>query len=150
MSGARIYKAHNRLAESVDVRFGLRLDAALSRAQDAVIDAREGMLASLNQWIDEIEALCDQPGPDRARLAWLANGIHGVAGACELGNLSRCGALLGRALDLMGEEWRGDIAMVYVTALGRMLEGAAHRLSRALARSRAMYRPRPVPCSEVV
>ena len=123
MSGVRIYKAHNRLAESVDVRFGLRLDAALSRAQDAVIDAREGMLASLRDWIDEVEALCDQPAPDRARLAWLANGVHGVAGACELGNLSRCGALLARALDLMGEGWRGDIAMVYVTALGRMLEG---------------------------
>jgi len=124
VSGVRIFKPTNRLAESVDVRFGLRLDTAIARAQDAVIDAREGMLISLREWIDEIETLCDQPKPDRARLSWLANGVHGVAGACELSNLSRCGGLFSRSLDLMGDGWRGDIAMVYVTAFGRMLEGS--------------------------
>ncbi|ATQ44182.1 hypothetical protein [Caulobacter mirabilis] len=126
MSSARIYKVANRLADAVDVRFGLKLDAALARAHDAVREAQDGMMVSLREWVDEIEALCEQPEPDRARLAWLANGVLGVAGACGLGTLSRCGGLFGRAIELMSEhdDWRSDMALVYATALGRMLEGA--------------------------
>lgn len=126
MTGARIYKAPNRLADAVDVRFGLKLDAALARAHDAVREAQGGMLESLRGWVEEIQVLCVQPAPDRARLAWLANGVLGVAGACGLGSLSRCGGLFGRAIELMSEsgDWRADMALVYATALGRMLDGA--------------------------
>lgn len=121
---ARIYQVPNRLADTVDVRFGLRLDTALARAHDSVRDAQGELLVSLRAWVDEIEKLCDQPEPDLARLAWLANGVLGVAGVCGLTALSRCGGLFGRAIELMGQGWRTDMAQLYATALGRILEGA--------------------------
>lgn len=125
MSGVKLFKAPNRLAEAVDVRFGLKLDAALSRAQASVTQAQDGMLKSLHEWVDEIEALCDQPAPDRARLSWLANGVHSIAGACELTALSRCGGLFGHAVEMMGEAgWRSDLVQIYATTMGRMLERA--------------------------
>lgn len=125
MTGARIYKVPNKLAEAVDVRFGLKLDDALLRAGQAVVAAQDGMLESLRLWVDEIQTLCAQSDPDQARLTWLANGVLGVAAGCGLGSLSRCGGLLSRALELMHEngEWRSDMALVYATSMGRMLEG---------------------------
>ncbi|MES2032767.1 MAG: hypothetical protein V4466_01200 [Pseudomonadota bacterium] len=124
MSTARIYAAPNRLADSVDVRFGLRLDTALARAHDSVRDAQADLLVTLRAWIEEIGRISAQPEPDRARLAWLANGVLGVAGMCGLVSLSRCGGLFGRALELMGTAWRADMALIYATALARILDGA--------------------------
>jgi len=121
---ARIYKVPNRLADTVDVRFGLRLDTALARAHDSVREAQDEMLVSLRAWVDEIEMLCREPEPNLARLAWLSNGVLGVGGICGLTTLSRCGGLFGRAIELMSAGWRTDMALIYVTAMGRMLEGA--------------------------
>lgn len=124
MSNARIYRAPNRLADTVDVRFGLRLDTALARADDSVRDAEAELRVTLRAWVEEIGRACAQPEPDRARVAWLANGILGVAGMCGLTSLSRCGGLFGRAIELMGTAWRAEIGLVYASALARILDGA--------------------------
>lgn len=124
MTGARIYKANNRLADSVDVRFGLRLDDALLKADDAVRDSQGDMRESIRTWVEEIGLLCSQPEPDKARLLWLTNGVLGISASCGLMSLSKCGGLFGRALELMGDGWRQDMGLIYARALARFLDGS--------------------------
>ncbi len=144
MSGARTYKVQNRLAEAVDVRFGLQLDTVLQRAQDAVHAMQGEMMPELRGWVGEIQQLCATEAPDMTRLAWLANGVLGVGGGCGLAGLARCGGLFGAAIDIMqrGGVWRRDAAAVYAAALERMLAGADRAADEAavLASLEAMNR----------
>ena len=144
MSTARIYKIENRLAAAVDVRFGVQLDTVLQRAQDAVHAMQDEMTPALRRWVAEIDQLCARETPDLERLAWLANGVLGVGGACGLEGLARCGALFGRAIDIMqrGDGWRRDAARIYAAALVRILDGADRAADEAavLASLEAMNR----------
>lgn len=144
MSQVRIFKVENRLAGAVDVRFGLQLDAVLRRARDAVHALHDQMTPELRGWIAEIDQLCAEPAPDMGRLAWLANGVLGIGGACGLEALARCGALFGSALDIMqrGDFWRPDAARIYAAALVRILDGADRAADEAavLASLEAMNR----------
>jgi D-serine dehydratase len=84
------------------------------------------MRDSLKGWVGEILALSGTPDPDRDRLAWLANGVFGVAGACHLEALARCGGLFGRAIEAMGDgAWRIDAARLYAASMVRLLEGVS-------------------------
>lgn len=125
MTAARFYKPTNRLADSVDVRFGTRLDDALLKADDAVRDAQAGMRESITAWVEEIGLLSSQTAPDKARLLWLANGVLGVGAACGLAALSRCAGLLARALELMGDGWRQDMGTIYARSLVSFLDSTA-------------------------
>lgn len=127
MSVVRTYKAHNPLAAAVKGDSGLRVDTVLKSAGEQLSRMKDPMRASLGGWIKEMVALSAEPAPDTARLAWLANGVLGVAGACGLEGLARCGALYGRAIEVMGQTggWRPDAARLYAASLVRLLEGNA-------------------------
>lgn len=144
MSEVRICKVENRLAAAVDVRYGLQLDTILQRAQDAVHAMHDRMLPELRSWVAEIERLCAGEAPDMVRLAWLANGVLGVSGACGLDGLARCGALFGSAIEIMqrSQYWRCDAARIYASALVRILDGADRAADEAaiLASLEAMNR----------
>lgn len=133
MSGVRIFKVENRLAAAVDVRYGLQLDTVLQRARDSVHAMHDKMLPELRSWVAEIDRLCAEAAPDKGRLAWLANGVLGVGGACGLEGLARCGALFGAALEIMqrGGAWRGDAAGIYAAALVRILDGVERAADEA-------------------
>lgn len=144
MSTAKIYKIENRLAAAVDAQYGTQLHTVLKRAQDAVHAMQDEMMPALRGWIAEIDTLCGQEAPDLSRMAWLANGVLGVGGACGLEALARCGALFGRAIEIMGQGdgWRRDAARIYAAALVRILDGADRAADEAavLASLEAMNR----------
>jgi hypothetical protein len=123
VSGARFIKVQNRLADSVDVRFGTALTDALQRADIAVRSNSGDMLENTRAWVGEIAVLCENPEPDLDRLNWLANGVLGIASACGMATLSRCGGLFVKAIAVMKDNWRKEIAEVYAKALTRLLEG---------------------------
>lgn len=125
MSAARVFKAHNPLAAAVGGATGLRVDTALKSAEGQLQRMQEPMQESLRAWVGEIFALTAGPAPDAARLAWLANGVFGVAGACDREALARCGALFGRAIEIMGQGWRADAARLYAASMVRLLDGAS-------------------------
>lgn len=122
---ARVYKAHNPLAAAVGGETGLRVDTVLKSADQQLRRMQDPMRESLKGWVTEILTLSAQPAPDQARLAWLANGVFGVAGACELEGLAHCGGLFGRAIEAMAGGWRTDAARLYAASMLRLLDGAS-------------------------
>ena len=124
-----MFKAHNPLASAVESGKGLSVGAVLKTADENLKRMRDPMRESLQGWVREIVVLCAEPAPDAARLSWLANGVLGVAGACGLDGLARCGALFGRAIEVMGQGggWRIDAARLYAASLVRLLEGNAQK-----------------------
>jgi hypothetical protein len=129
VSVVRTFKAHNPLAAAVKGDSGLLMNTAIKSAGEQLQRMQNPMRESLRKWITEILALSAEPTPDLARLAWLANGVLGVAGACGLEGLARCGALFGRAIEVMGQGagWRADAARLYASSLVRLLEGNAQK-----------------------
>lgn len=126
MSAVRLFKAHNPLAATVGGASGLRVDTVLKSADEQLERMQDSMRESLKSWVGEILALSATPDPDRGRLAWLANGVFGVAGACHLEPLARCGGLFGRAIEAMGDgAWRIDAARLYAASMVRLLEGVS-------------------------
>lgn len=126
MSAVRVFKAHNPLAAAVGGETGLRVDTVLKSADEQLKRMQDPMRESLRGWVEEILALSAEPAPDPVRLAWLANGVFGVAGACELESLARCGALLGRAIEVMRQGgWRVDVARLYAASMVRLQDGAS-------------------------
>jgi hypothetical protein len=123
VTAARFTKVQNRLADSVDVRFGTSLADALQRADNNVRGNSGDMLESTRAWVGEIALICAQPTPDLERLNWLANGVLGVANACGMAALSRCGGLFVKAIALTSDNWRREIGEVYAKAMTRLLEG---------------------------
>ncbi|HRD45574.1 MAG TPA: hypothetical protein PLF78_03720 [Caulobacter sp.] len=121
-SGARFFKPTNRLADSVDVRFGLSAETAVDRGAQVVLSSGDDMRKSVKGWVGEIIRLSEQPQPDIARLSWLANGVLGVGGAAGMTRLARCGGLFAHALDLIGDKWRPELGALYGNAIGRLLE----------------------------
>jgi hypothetical protein len=121
-SGARFFKATNRLSESVDVRFGLSAETAVDRGAQVVLNSGDDMRKSVKDWVGEIMRLSAQPQPDIERLSWLANGVLGVGGAAGMTRLARCGGLFAHALDLIGERWKPELGALYGNAIGRLLE----------------------------
>ena len=121
-SAARFFQPTNRLADSVDVRYGLSVDTAAERGGQVVLNAGADMRKSVKDWVAEIMRLSEQPDPDKARLSWLANGILGVGGAAGMMRLSRCGGLFAHAVDLMGDRWRPELGALYGNAIGRLLD----------------------------
>lgn len=152
MSNVRLFKVENRLANAVDVQYGIQLQTVLQRAQDAVHARQDEMLPALRGWVAEIDGLCAEESPDAVRMAWLANGVLGVGGACGLEALARCGALFGRAIEIMerGGGWRRDAARIYASALVRILDGADRAADEAavLASLEAMNRTLSGPEAE--
>lgn len=124
-----MFKAHNPLASAVEGDKGLSVSAVLKTAGENLKRMKDPMRESLQGWVKEIVALCAEPEPDLARLSWLANGVLGVAGACGLEGLARCGALFGRAIEVMGHGggWRVDAARLYAASMSRLLEGNAEK-----------------------
>jgi len=136
VSAARVYKAHNPLTAAVGGETGLHVSTALKSAEEQVKRLHDPMRDSLRAWITEILELASQPAPDQARLAWLANGVFGVAGACELDALSRCGGLLGRAIQSMNQSgWRSDAVRLYAASMARLLDGASKPEEQAVLAS---------------
>ncbi|WGM40682.1 hypothetical protein [Caulobacter sp. NIBR1757] len=125
MSAARVFKPNNPLAGTVGGERGLRVDTVLNNAEAQLKRMQDPLRASLAAWVNEILVLSAEPAPDRARLSWLANGVFGVAGACDLDALARCGGLLGRAIEAMGQTWRRDAAGLYAASMVRLLGGAS-------------------------
>jgi len=121
-SGARFFKPTNRLADSVDVRFGLSAETAVDRGAQVVLNSGDDMRKSVKGWVGEIMKLSAQPQPDIERLSWLANGVLGVGGAAGMTRLARCGGLFAHALDLIGEKWKPELGALYGNAIGRLLE----------------------------
>jgi len=121
-SAARFYTPTNRLADSVDVRYGLSVDTAAERGGQVVLNAGADMRKSVKEWVAEVMRLSEQPDPDKAQLSWLANGILGVGGAAGMMRLSRCGGLFAHAVDLMGDHWRPELGALYGNAIGRLLD----------------------------
>lgn len=121
-SGARFFKPTNRLADSVDVRFGLSAETAVDRGAQVVLNSGDDMRKSVKSWVGEIMKLSAQPQPDIERLSWLANGVLGVGGAAGMTRLARCGGLFAHALDLIGEKWKPELGALYGNAIGRLLE----------------------------
>ena len=121
----RVFKAPNPLSSAVGGERGLRVDTVLKNADAQLKRMRDPMLESLTEWVGEIVTLSAEPAPDRARMSWLANGVFGVAGACELEALARCGGMLGRAIEAMGQGWRRDAAGLYAASMVRLLNGAS-------------------------
>lgn len=131
-----MFKAHNPLAAAVNTDTGLRVDTVLKSADDQLQRMQSPMRESLRGWVGEITALAAAPAPDRDRLAWLANGVLGVAGACGLEALARCGGLFGRAIESMGEHgWRVDAARLYAASMVRLLDGASRAEESAVLAS---------------
>lgn len=131
-----MFKAHNPLAAAVGTDNGLRVDTALKSAEDQLSRMQNPMRESLKAWVGEIVALSSAQAPDRDRLAWLANGVLGVAGACHLEALARCGGLFGRAIESMGQDgWRVDAARLYAASMVRLLEGASAAEEKAVLAS---------------
>ena len=124
-----MFKAHNPLASAVEGDKGLSVGAVLKTADENLKRMRDPMRGSLRDWVKEIVALCAEPAPDQARLAWLANGVLGVAGSCGLEGLVRCGSLFGQAIEAMGQGggWRVDAARLYAASMSRLLEGNAQK-----------------------
>lgn len=121
-SGARFFKPTNRLADSVDVRFGLAAETAVDRGAQVVLNAGDDMRKSVKGWVAEVMKLSAEPAPDLERLSWLANGVLGVGGAAGMSRLARCGGLFAHALDLIGDRWRPELGALYGNAIGRLLD----------------------------
>ena len=124
-----MFKAHNPLAAAVEGDKGISVSAVLKTAGENLKRMKDPMRDSLQGWVREIVALCAEPAPDQARLAWLANGVLGVAGASGLEGLARCGSLFGQAIEAMGQGggWRIDAARLYAASMSRLLEGSAQK-----------------------
>lgn len=136
MSAARVYKVSNPLTAAVGGETGLHVSTALKSAEEHVKRLHDPMRESLGAWMSEILELAAQPAPDTARLAWLANGVFGVAGACELEALSRCGGMLGRAIQAMNQNgWRSDAARLYAVSMAKLLDGASKPEQQAVLAS---------------
>ena len=126
MSATRVFKPFNPLTSAVAGDKGLRVDRVLKSADEQLQRMQDPMRASLRAWVMEILAASGEPAPNLVRLAWLANGVLGVAGACGLEALARCGGLLGRAIEAMGPDgWRVDAARLYAASMVRLLDGAS-------------------------
>jgi hypothetical protein len=119
-----MFKAHNPLSAAVDAESGLRVDRVLKTAEENLQRMQDPMRDSLKAWIGEIATLSATAEPDRDRLAWLANGVLGIAGACHQESLARCGGMFGRAIEAMSETgWRVDAARLYAASMVKLLGG---------------------------